>query len=360
MAFKAKVRPASVSDFEAIAQVCGRNGMPISDRPAWERGWTAHPFRDQFEGIPIGWVLEGPAGEVVGSISNHFFLYQWQGQTIRAAAAGNWAVDTEHRSSSLSLGSHFFGQKNLDLLLNASASMVAAQLMPLYKALKVPSPGYDQSFLWVVSPRRAAASALAKKKIPAAGLASFPAGAALWARDVFKRSGRGSPSTRLIELQAFDERFDQFWQRRSLSAKHLVAIRNQSLLTWRYASRLEKGLTFILVLEENNAMAGYVILNRYDRAGLKTDQITDLQVLSENGAHVRDLVLGAIAHARKSGADMVEMQGFGEFKRNAARALNPHVYQYPVWQTFYKAVKPELQTALADASSWDASPFDSD
>jgi hypothetical protein len=357
---KTRTRPATLKDFEGIAAVCGRNGMPIHSREGWERLWTEYPFRTEFEDIPIGWVLEDPAGEIVGSISNVYFMYLWRGERLRAAAAGNWAVDLEHRSASLHLGAQFYQQKNVDLLINGSTSQVASQLMPLYKARRVPSPGYDQSLLWILSPRKVAASALARKKIPGAAMLRLPAGAALWAQDVWRQSGRRSRRPDALATWKFDERFEDFWIRRREGAMQLLAVRTRTLLSWRFGPRLERRQAVIVTLEGGSSMAGYLILNRRDRAGLKNYQVADLQVLTENPDHVQELLLGGLAQARAEGVDVVEMQGFNEFKRTAALALNPHRYDYPFWQTFFKPVRPDLEHPLAQASNWDASPFDSD
>jgi hypothetical protein len=188
----------------------------------------------------------------------------------------------------------------------------------------------------------------------------LPAGAALWAGDVWKRSGRQSIRSRILEVTRIDDRFDEFWQRRSRTAKHLIAVRTRALLDWRFGQRMRSGKAAIIALEDEGGMAGYMILIRRDRAGLKNLQLADLQVLTDNPVHVQDLILAGLDHARSAGVDIVEMQGFNEFKRTAALALNPHRHQYPAWQTFYKVLNPVLATPLADRTNWDASPFDSD
>src|SRR5580658_7505651 len=99
----AKIRPASLTDAEAISQIHQRNGLSEFDTEAWRSAWQSYPFAAEFQDIPIGWVLETDTGSLVGTIGNVHMLYDLAGQRIRAAIATAWAVDAPHRGRALHL-----------------------------------------------------------------------------------------------------------------------------------------------------------------------------------------------------------------------------------------------------------------
>jgi hypothetical protein len=356
-----KIRPAGLSDYPAIAEVTRRNGIPPRSREKWEYLWTEFPLRERFADLPIGWVLEDDAGQIAGTLSNVYSAYEWNGRPLRGAIAGNWAVDEKHRGSSLGLSAKFFSQP-ADVLINGSLSRVAAQLMPFFKASRVPSPGFDRHFLWVADHTAFANSVLRQKAAPAAGILMYPAGLALWLRDFLFRSGQGRQSPDIVHLDSFDERFDTFWDQLRRQPDRLLAVRSRPMLAWRFKYQLAENQLRILALHKHGQMSGYVILARVHRENLALRQyrIIDLQVLEENEESVRQLLLAAIRLTRVEGLHLLEWIGFNERKRSAAKRLHPLEYRNPVWQFYYKAANRELAAPLGNPNSWDVCPLDRD
>jgi hypothetical protein len=354
-----RVRPALPSDLEAIRAVSVRNGLSSFDPDETRESWLAHPFREQFEGVPHGWVLESETGEVVGTFSNIHMLYELEGRQYKAGVAGSWAVDVEHRNASLRLATAYFGQKGVDFCINGSASAVAARLMTAMKAQQVPSPDYDLSYFWLTNRRAFAAAALRKKKIPAAGLVSRIAALGLWAMDLGASRRTRSPAG-IERLNRFGPESDAFWDKLRKSRGRLRALRNSAALEWRFRTALDQKRAVALGLWNGSELRGYVVLRQFVRPhlGLKQFVIADLQALDDSPEVIRNLWAGALQATSSEGMDALEWQGWHLSKRQMALSLNPRSYRYGVWPLYYKPVNPDLASTLAQPDVWDFSPFD--
>lgn len=254
----------------------------------------------------------------------------------------------------------FFRQKGVDLWLNVSASPATAQVLTAMRISRIPIPDYGTPCFWATRSQSFARVVLAKKSIRGAHLLSLPAGVALWVRDVYRDSGRGSTSSRVRRLEGFDERFDGLCQNLSTGVNRLRAVRNQAVLEWRFQTELRRQRVSIVAAEQGGTLKGYaVLLRREDAAlGMKLCDIADLQAQGDDPVTIRDLLLGSIRIAREEGVDAVKFMSGNPVKRTPADALWPHTYQLPFWQQYFKANSPELSTSLSTADSWDFSLFD--
>lgn len=354
-----RVRPALLTDFEAIQAVLARNGLSAVD-PDQRRTWRlAHPFRAEFEGIPIGWVLEHNSGEIVGTFSNIHMMYEMDGKRYKCGIAGSWGVDAQHRNSSLLLAMAYFGQKGVDLCFSGSASSVSSRLMPMLKAKRIASTDYDLSYFWITRHRAFAEAVLRKKNIPGARLLAPVAGMALRTADLkIARSAHVSGDVQTFDN--FGHEFDEFWERLRHGGGRLRAVRTSAMLEWRFGAAVREGRALVLGLVRERHLWGYIVLCEKDREHLKLRQfvIADLQALEDSPESTLSLVAAAIEATRKRGKDALEWQGWNTGKRELALTLKPRFYRYPVWPLYYKAIHPELITALARPDNWDFSPFD--
>lgn len=355
-----RVRPTAFKDAGAISQLNRRNGMGVLDMIAWRSQWEAYPFATEFRDVPIGWVLETEDGSVVGNLDNVHMLYELAGKKVKGVVASGWAVDQAHRGKALQLMTTFLRQKGVDLPLIVSAAPTTARVLTAMKIPRIPVPDYATPCFWAVNRRAFARAALRRRSIPGAACLAWPAGLALLARDIYRRSGRGRPASPVRRLQEFDERFDLLWESVKGGAIRLRAVRSRAMLEWRFRSQLRCGKIAIVVLERGAALRGYAILVRRDDSdlGMALYDVADIQAAHDDPVTFRDLLLGSIRIARDEGVDAVKFMTGTPAKRAPADALQPYTYRLPIWQLYFKAATPELSAALSTADAWDFSVFD--
>ncbi|MGA3189140.1 MAG: hypothetical protein ABSF22_18700 [Bryobacteraceae bacterium] len=354
-----RIRAASYEDADAIRLLNARNGMGSLDTKDWREGWETYPFASEFQDIPTGWVLETENGSVVGNLDNIHMLYEMHGRRIKGVIAAGWAVDAEHRGKSLQLMTTFFRQKGVDLWLNVSASPAAAQILTALKVARIPIPDYEKPSFWAVRPWAFARAALLRRSVSGAGLLAWPAGLALWARDVCLRSGRGSLTSQVRRIREFDERFDDFCEKLSSASGRLRAVRNRAVLEWRFRVAFRGGRAVIVVAERGAALLGYAILvgRQESDFGMNLYDVADMQAVEDDSTIIRDLLLGSIKLAREVGADAVKFATGEPGQYATASALRPYSYGMPFWQQYFKA-SSEISSELSRAEGWDFSRFD--
>ncbi|HEY3416849.1 MAG TPA: hypothetical protein VGM23_08200 [Armatimonadota bacterium] len=354
----ARIRPATAQDAGAIRQVCARNGMSDLDQATWRECWEAYPFVDRFTDVPFGWVLETEAGEVVGNLTSVRLLYEWEGRRLRACVASAWAVDPAHRGQSLSLTVAFFRQKNIDLLLNVSASPSTARILTGMRIPRIPVPGYATPCFWPVRHAAFVRAALLRRKIPCASLLARPAGWIMGSRDFLRRRTLGSPVSPVTRLPQFDDRFDTFWQEIASGPPRLRAVRTRAVLEWRFRTELRRNRCAIVAAQQAGRLAGYAVLvRRRQDTGMELYDVADLQAAGDDPAILRGLLLGSLDVAREEGADAVKFMSGTPAKRSPADSLHPYTYNLPCWSLYYKAAA-SLAPSLGTADAWDFSVFD--
>src|SRR5207247_7831502 len=143
-----------------------------------------------------------------------------------------------------------------------------------------PQPTYTDELLWVTGYRGFAEGQVRKTRIPLASIAAYPAAAALWIADA--ATGRNAflrdRPDRVRLAEAFDDRFDRFWERIRATRDRLQAVRNRATLAWRFALEPRVRPPLVLTLDEQGELAGYTVLVRRDdpRRGLRRAEVADL------------------------------------------------------------------------------------
>lgn len=357
------VREATLSDFSAISEVVRRNGLTSTSYDQWARLWNDNPFRSELP-VPVGWLLENNAKEIVGTLTNIGRMYTYNGERVRVATASAWAVDPPYRSSAIFLAKQFFSQKNVDLFLNTTASDGAAEIFKAFRCSEIPDPSYMRVLFWVTGYAGFAGSALRKLHIPPVPGLRHAAAMALYGRDVIRPRRARFPSIQTCVLDGFDERFDTFWELLRIRQDRLLCSRTAKALGWQFGPALESGSAAVIAVLEGEALSGYLIMTRGDdeRIGLRRFRVVDIQTIRDRPDLVLTQMKSALEHAARCGVDVVEAVGFHKSKRDLLEQLNPHHRMYSSCPYLYK-VKPALQAlrdALQNPNAWDASLFDGD
>jgi hypothetical protein len=141
-----------------------------------------------------------------------------------------------------------------------------------------------------------------------------------------------------------------------------MAERNSTSLEWHFARGIKEKRISVLTLSNENNLIGYVVVMRSDNKeiGLKRMKIVDIQSLTNVDEDTNNLIANAILYARKEGAHILELVGFGKNIRELALKTNPYIRTLSYSPFFYKILSDELKNVFSDDIVWDASLFDGD
>lgn len=353
-----ELRPATFEDADKICAFQLRHGLSALTPEAWRQFWVSCPFREQFDGIPLAWLLEADQ-QLVGLLGNFHMLYELDRNPVKAGIATGWLVETEHRNGSLRMLDAYFRQKGLDLWLNDSANATTSKILTALKMQRIPAPQYDAPLFWPLRYRAFASAGLRRRGIPAAELLAWPIGVALRAAGVFRFRKPGYPS-QVRRAQSFDDRFDSLWEKIRCGNLRLRAVRTSAVLRWRFQRELADRSAFVLAHERGGELQGYVVLLRRlrEHLGFTGCDVADLQAVGDNPDVFRDLLIAAMHVAREVGAEALKFAGADGAKRTAALSLRPYSYRIDCWQLFYKTSRSDLLAALGSPELWDISPFE--
>ena len=357
MASDVTVRELQEDDAAAVQLVQSRNRLSSCDPETWKHLWTQHPFRQAFAKVPWGWALVSKAEGMVGTCSNVHLMYEFAGQQILGAVAASWAVDPKWRSAAFAFGAQFYRQRNVDLLINGSTSRVVSQLMTAYGMQRIPTPDSDTRLLWVCNYRKFLEAVFIKKHLPPKGVLIQPCATAMRLMDAIRGRRTPPPHGKIVRLQTFDERFDQFWLELLRGPAKLRAVRNAAMLRWRFPGESSP----ILTLERSGKMVGYLVLSRGIRSHLGSLQqysIQDWQLLEQNSQDAQDLLVAAIATTQTDSVDLLSLSGFDSWKRTQAMRLHPLRHSIGYWPAYFKSPRPAFQEQLTDPQLWDFSLFE--
>ena len=122
-----KIREAKFEDFEKIKELCVRNNLKVNKIN--KEVWQNFPKSNEFENVPIGWVLENNEKNIVGVILNLYMNYILNDKTYKASVVSTWAVDDNYRKDSMNLIFKWIYQKNVDLLVDNRRTERSAKIL---------------------------------------------------------------------------------------------------------------------------------------------------------------------------------------------------------------------------------------
>jgi hypothetical protein len=358
-------REARFDDHPQITELQARYGMETEAYEVWVHLWAGNPAYQDSPGWPIGWVLENEDKQVVGYIGNLPRSYEFANRKVIVTSTRGLVVDVRYRSYSLPLLSYFFNQRQVDLFLDTTVSPDALKPHEIFRALRVPTGMWDQSFFWITNYGGFSASLLARKEVLGAMGLGYVLSAGLFVCDAlkgrtWKTRGNGGKTS---FCATFDERFEDFWQKLRQACPHrLLANRSQQMLNWHFKHALADGRAWVLTASEGSDLAAYATFLRQDNAAfsLKRLRLVDFQALNGNTELLRPILCEALARCRCEGVHMLETMGFAPEKQRVIDSLSPHRRPLSSWRYFYKTTHRDLAENLKDPQVWDPSCFDGD
>jgi hypothetical protein len=360
-----KLREALFEDYEPIAALHARNGLAIRSRRDWIGLWKGNPVYERMKGhFPIGWVLETGAGGIVGLIANVPFAFHFQGRELLAAAACAWVVDPQYRRLSMRLLERLMSQERADLILSTTVSPSSEPVLKLFEWSRAPSGAWDRSSFWITNYRGFARSALRLKSAPMSAFLSYPVSAALYCRDLFRKTEPGiGPDAAIESCAGFDDRFDTFWEElKREKADFLLPCRTREVLAWHFGASLSEGRVSILTFSSSGRMSAYAIFDRQDTpaCGLKRVRLVDFQALKGSENALPSAMGWMLRRCRAEGIHILENVGCWLERPGLPRLAAPYSRTLSSFIYYYKAINKDLSPVLRNPAVWAPTTFDGD
>ena len=357
-----RLREARLEDYERIAALQLRQGLPARTRRNFEALWQGNPAYDGT--LPVGWVLEDAARDVTGFIGNLPLAYHFNGRILRATTAYSWVVDPQYRGYSMLLLDRLVRQEAVDLIVCATANAAAGTAYRAFQFSRVPSGAWDSVGFWITGYRGFVTSALRASSVPAAAPLVYPPAAALFLRDAVWNRIRIKNSDCTLELcPDFDNRFDTFWdEQKREGAGHLLAVRDRESLLWHYRRSIEERQIWIVAAFRSGRMIAYATFERQDnsRIGLKRLRITDFQCLRGGGNALAALLDWMCDACRREGVHIAENIGCWLDRLCASGTAAPYRRRTKSWLFYYRAREQDLARQLQPSGAWSPTSFDGD
>jgi len=363
----AKLREATLSDFDTVTELKRRGGIVLDPIENWHRLWTRNPALQRMENLPIGWVLEA-RGRIVGYLGNVALLYHYAGKTLTAVTGTGFVVDPEYRAASLTLDSAFYRQKRIDLHLATTAIESVGKLAMAFRSSPLPQPDFDAVLFWVLQPYPFVKTVVKKLGLapPLPGIGSALASIAIQSDQFFRRRwpSECSADLEVSELDAcqIGDEFDEFWNEKCGEASRLYADRSAATLRWHFAVPGFQGTTRVLSCRRKREFLGYaVVRNDVEQPdGLRRSLVADLIAKRDDTEAIRALFLAAFEIARRAKSHVLEVIGLPETVRRVLGESKPYVRRFPACPFYYRAADSHLHKTLSSAAVWYVSAYDGD
>jgi hypothetical protein len=362
------LRAAEFSDFASVARLGQRLGQGTDSIDNWTRLWIANPaVQSGLAASRIGWVLES-GGTVVGFFGTIPLLCEFQGSTLVAAASCRFAVDPEFRSFSHLLVASFLRQKDVDLLLNTTATPAAGKMMIASKASPLPQEDYDNVLFWVLDSRHFMESVFRKLAVrPRLSAVGSLAGAIALGVEIRLRGRipQAVKSRYTVSEHALDDlppELDGFCEEQMRHTNRLLGKRNAAILQWHFVPPASQKVSRMLICWQGEQIAGYAIVRQEVNLenGLRRSTVADLLAANDSPDIIEALIARAHAGAKRAGSHVLEVMGFPGVIRQVLLQWNPYIRKYPSNPYFFKARDRVLHQKLQAPEMWYACPFDGD
>lgn len=361
-------RQARFDDIAGIIELMKRNEMEFrnKDPEEWHNIWKKNPLFSELESAwPIGWVLEDGSGKIVGFMGNIPLVYLLGPKRLIAASATSWVVDYGHRNHSIVLLTHFMGQKNVDILLDTTASDTAQKIFAAFKASELPVASYERVLFAIIDYCNFTASTFRRYGLILPRLLIRPIALIIYLSDLMTgkiRNFKKIVREDILQLNVFDNRFDIFWSKLSQGSKKLLAIRDSKWLGWHFGNAVENKKAWIFVKKSGPDISAYAVFIRKDnpKINLKRLKLADYQTLDDDPAILEEMLLCAVAKCREEKIDVLESSGFNADKEEILQKLLSRRRKLANWHFIYQTQDKKLREELQDSGVWDPSLYDGD
>jgi len=369
-----RLRETRLDDYEKIRELGLEFSLDLPAQDDWRRLWLDNPLRAKSGDFPIGWVLETPDGEMVGTMGTVRVPYKFRGSDLVSAVSRAWFVKTPYRPFALLLMNEYLNQPGVDLYINNAVSVPALESFNQF-CERIPVGQWDSMSFWITGHFGFAKRALAKLNVPWSQLFAYPVGAALWSKDVVANQSlpKSASSFAIETTDRFDQRFDGFWDELiRLHPEKLLAERTSSTLSWHFGAPLRKGRLWVLTATRNGKLAAYCTLTRQDHAfrlpalphgdtqGIRAMRLVDYQSIEPGIDLLSALLSAALERCAKENVYILEHLGFGVPKMHALDNTAPYRKKLSNWKFFYRATDADLGAELRLGRVWDPSAYDGD
>lgn len=263
--------------------------------------------------------------------------------------------------------SPFYRQTNVDIFLGTSVNSQSGIASSLFKNVRVPVGAWDRTLFWITHARGFTESFFAKKEWNFAKPFSYPVSLGLSLRDRVRGSGfrKGESNLDVMQLEGFDEKFDDFWaELRKRKAGLLLGVRNRETLAWHFKFALQRHEVWIYALHNAGRMAGYAVFlgQGREQVGLSRVCLVDFQCLDEekSSGFFMAALWAAFERCRQASMHMLELIGLPPALETKAELAAPHHRRLDNWMYFYKANDGALAAKLRNPEVWEPSLFDGD
>jgi len=361
-------REVRFRDFEAVAALKRRVGLPPDSRKNWQRLWRDNPaLAGRRQQSCMGWVLEADE-KIVGYLGSIPLLYHYANKTLNAAVASGFATDRPYRAFSLGLVASFYRQEDVDLFLNTTAIEAVGKIMSAFKADPLPQKDYDTVLFWVLDPNIFCKALIQKLNTNATfvKIGSVLGSLALHADVVLRNRLPGGIASRLhiseTSVSEIGDDFQGLWLKKLKERPRLLADRTPAVLRWHFEISEKRQSTRVLRCDSSGRLAGYAIVtNEVDtEIGLRRAVLADLLVEDDDPRITERLLTAAYEDAKGAGIHILEVLGFPRNIRQICLQWKPYARKYPACPFFYRARDQELHRKLEDEDMWYACPFDGD
>ena len=360
----AKMRVARFEDYGGIAELQSRNGLTARSYDEWSGLWTDNPAYGRGDDqLPIGWILEGSAGEVGGYLGNLPLMYELGGREVLAATPYSWVVDPAFRSHSLELLRRFLRQDRVDLFISTTPNAAAEKVYRAFGFSKVASGRWDRAGFWITGYRGFAFSALRAASMPWAGLLAYPLSALLFLKDALSQSRLPAGGVDFELCAGFDSRFDTFWEElKSENPGSLLAVRTRESLDWHFRTGLAKHTVRVLAVTRDGRLLAFAVFIRQDHPELQLQRyrFADFQALRGFEGLLRPVLDWMLDSCRREHIHVVENPGCWLERFGVAGTRPPYHRRLQPWSFYYWTGNQDLFGRLQDPNVWSPSSFEGD
>jgi hypothetical protein len=349
-----KLRPARLEDYQTIARLALVYSLDVPPYEDWSTLWLDNPLRTRSgKDFPIGWVLELPGGEMVGTMGTVRLRYTFRGDDLISAASRAWFVTDPYRGFALQLMDEYLNQSGVDLFINSAVSVPALEMFSRF-CERIPLGEWDSISYWMTG---------------------CPPGPALWSQDAVRNKPLPKmPGSFTVEsTDRFDSEFDVFWDELvRQNPEKLIAERSSKALSWHFGAPMRKGRLWILTASRNGKLRAYCTLTRQDHGfrlpalphgdtqGLRGMRLADYQSLEPEVDFLPAFLAAALQRCAAEDLFILENLGRGVPKMRVVDECAPYRKKLENWKFFYSAAEPTLEADLGESRFWDPSAYDGD